>query len=207
MIRNVYLHTDNEEKERKMLPFLLKNNKYIVNHKKLDCGLVLIQEEVKKYEDLFDYKPIFKQFSNESRTDVSFLIVNDGIFSDMERFAKIFIDSTYCNVYDASSLIYYCFVTNQYDEVIEEFYSYFSKLDDEILESIYAYLDNNLNGQKTARELFLHRNTLNYRLNKFSFITGVDVRTTQSASLIHSYRIRHRNRFIKNYESSHFYIY
>ncbi|WP_423363527.1 helix-turn-helix domain-containing protein [Mycoplasma sp. P36-A1] len=207
MIRNVYISTDNEEKITKLISFLKKNNKYISNIEHLENELVLIQEDVTKYEQLFDYKPIFKQFANDIRTDLSFLIVNDGIFEHIEKFAKTFLDNTYCNVYDASSLIYYCFVTNQYDDIIEEFYSYFSKLDDELLESIYTYLDNNLNGQKTSKDLFLHRNTLNYRLNKFCFRTGIDVRITQSASLIHSYRIRHRNRFIKNYESEHFYIY
>ncbi len=63
--------------------------------------------------------------------------------------------------------------------------------------SSFLMLPNNLNALKTARDLFVHRNTLSYRLNKFHYLTGVDIRTTQSASLIHSYRIRHHYRFIR----------
>jgi len=207
MIRNIYIFSNNLDKQSKVVSYIEKNNPSIKSRNQLTTSIVKLQDYTKKFDDAYSYKEVYEMFVNESKTDLSFLIVNDGIFSDLDSIAKIFLENTFSNIYDTSTLIYYCFVTNQYDEIIEEFYSYFSKLDDELLESVYAYLDNNLNASKTAKDLYLHRNTLNYRLNKFHFLTGVDVRYTQSASVIHSYRIRHRNRFIKNYQSSKFYIY
>lgn len=43
------------------------------------------------------------------------------------------------------------------------------------------FFDNNLNITETANELFIHRNTLIYRLNKLESITGYDIRKFNDA--------------------------
>ena len=49
-------------------------------------------------------------------------------------------------------------------------------LDDETLSTIKAFFENNLNVSETSRKLFVHRNTLVYRLEKIRKITGLDLR-------------------------------
>lgn len=49
-------------------------------------------------------------------------------------------------------------------------------LDEETLSTIKAFFDNNLNVSETSRKLFVHRNTLVYRLEKIRKITGLDLR-------------------------------
>lgn len=49
-------------------------------------------------------------------------------------------------------------------------------LDQEILFTIQKFFENNLNVSETARKLFVHRNTLVYRLEKIRRITGLDLR-------------------------------
>ncbi|MCR4745201.1 MAG: helix-turn-helix domain-containing protein, partial [Lachnospiraceae bacterium] len=44
--------------------------------------------------------------------------------------------------------------------------------DGNLCETLEAYLDNNCNASETAEKLFIHRNTLHYRLNKIKNITG-----------------------------------
>jgi len=44
-----------------------------------------------------------------------------------------------------------------------------------------VFFDNNLNITETANELFIHRNTLIYRLNKLEGITGYDIRKFNDA--------------------------
>lgn len=56
--------------------------------------------------------------------------------------------------------------------------------DDETLTTIYTFLDNNLNVSETARKLFLHRNTLVYRIEKIEKSTGLDVRRFEDALLL-----------------------
>ena len=49
-------------------------------------------------------------------------------------------------------------------------------LDQETLFTIQKFFDNNLNVSETSRQLYVHRNTLVYRLDKVQKITGLDLR-------------------------------
>ncbi len=49
-------------------------------------------------------------------------------------------------------------------------------LDQETLETINRFFENNLNVSETSRKLFVHRNTLVYRLEKIKKLTGLDLR-------------------------------
>lgn len=49
-------------------------------------------------------------------------------------------------------------------------------LDKETLQTIQVFFDNNLNVSETSRKLFVHRNTLVYRLEKIKKLTGLDLR-------------------------------
>jgi carbohydrate diacid regulator len=49
-------------------------------------------------------------------------------------------------------------------------------LDDETLYTINKFFENNLNVSETSRKLFVHRNTLVYRLEKIKKLTGLDLR-------------------------------
>lgn len=53
--------------------------------------------------------------------------------------------------------------------------------DEEELITVYTFFDNNLNISETARQLFIHRNTLVYRLEKIQRKTGLDVRVFDDA--------------------------
>ena len=55
------------------------------------------------------------------------------------------------------------------------------ELDQEILTTIDTFFENNLNVSETARQLFVHRNTLVYRLEKLQKSTGLDIRTFEDA--------------------------
>ena len=49
-------------------------------------------------------------------------------------------------------------------------------LDQETLYTIQKFFENNLNVSETSRKLFVHRNTLVYRLEKIKKLTGLDLR-------------------------------
>ncbi len=54
-------------------------------------------------------------------------------------------------------------------------------LDDETLLTIDKFFENNLNVSETSRQLFVHRNTLVYRLDKIERLTGLDLRKFDDA--------------------------
>ncbi len=55
------------------------------------------------------------------------------------------------------------------------------ELDQETLSTIDTFFSNNLNVSETARQLFVHRNTLVYRIEKLIKSTGLDIRTFEDA--------------------------
>ncbi len=55
------------------------------------------------------------------------------------------------------------------------------EFDHEILSTIDNFFENNLNVSETARQLFVHRNTLVYRIEKLQKSTGLDIRTFEDA--------------------------
>jgi len=54
-------------------------------------------------------------------------------------------------------------------------------LDEDTLETINRFFENNLNVSETSRKLYVHRNTLVYRLEKIKKLTGLDLREFDDA--------------------------
>lgn len=54
-------------------------------------------------------------------------------------------------------------------------------MDEETLTTINKFFENNLNVSETSRQLFIHRNTLVYRIEKLQKATGLDIRTFDDA--------------------------
>ena len=55
------------------------------------------------------------------------------------------------------------------------------EFDEEIVTTVNKFFENNLNVSETSRQLFVHRNTLVYRVEKLEKSTGLDVRTFDDA--------------------------
>ncbi len=55
------------------------------------------------------------------------------------------------------------------------------EFDDEILTTINKFFENTLNVSETSRQLYIHRNTLVYRLDKLQKSTGLDLRVFEDA--------------------------
>lgn len=73
------------------------------------------------------------------------------------------------------------------DDKLEEIYLEYCRINDieklnfELIETIRAFFENNLNITDTASSLFLHRNTLIYRINRIESFTKLDIRKFEDA--------------------------
>ena len=56
-------------------------------------------------------------------------------------------------------------------------------LSGEMIETVRVFFENDLNLTAASRELFIHRNTLNYRLDKIRRDTGLDLRSFRDAAV------------------------
>ncbi|HWO77382.1 MAG TPA: helix-turn-helix domain-containing protein [Bacillus sp. (in: firmicutes)] len=64
----------------------------------------------------------------------------------------------------------------EYQSVIE---------DPELLHTAQVYIENNMNTSLTAKKMFMHRNSLLYRIDKFTEKTGLDLKQYESAWIIY----------------------
>ena len=95
--------------------------------------------------------------------------------------------------YNRVSTIFEIFVRNIDNGIVKkdmkDIYNSFLRKD---VDTIKAFLACNQNSKITASELFLHRNSFNYRLNQFSERTKIDIRDNNSLmflNLIISYNL------------------
>jgi RNA-binding protein YhbY len=58
-------------------------------------------------------------------------------------------------------------------------------LNSEMIQTIKTFLEHNQNINQTAKELYIHRNTLLQRLDKFYQVTGFDVKKFQDAFIVY----------------------
>lgn len=62
-----------------------------------------------------------------------------------------------------------------YNDTLGELIEYDKNNDSNILEVLKYYLENNGSVQKTAEHFYVHRNSINYRLNKVQDILDMDI--------------------------------
>ena len=69
----------------------------------------------------------------------------------------------------------YLFLKDNQQEIKEFSEKVFAGLDEEemLLATLDAFFENNMSVSKTAEKLFIHRNTLTFRLNRIQQITGL----------------------------------
>ena len=81
---------------------------------------------------------------------------------------------------------------------VQEYYALLSRSevkeifdDEEMMLTAKEFLRGNLNVSETAREMYLHRNTLSYRLDKIERMTGLNIRNFADAESFHLLSLLH----------------
>ena len=98
---------------------------------------------------------------------------------------KIFYSENSINAYDTLGIgrLIYQLPVSLCKMFIEEIFGDHipEDLDEETLHTVNKFFENNLNVSETSRQLFLHRNTLVYRIEKLQKSIGLDIRVFDDA--------------------------
>lgn len=169
-----------------------KNKDFVFNITESDIVLV---KEIKNNIDVKDLEKLARSISDTLSTEF-FTRVNVGIgtpvmgvkglarsFKEAQmaiEVGKVFDTEKNIVSYDnlgIARLIYHL-PTTLCDTFLKEVFKKGSidSLDHETLFTIQRFFENNLNVSETSRKLFVHRNTLVYRLDKIKKLTGLDLR-------------------------------
>ena len=88
-------------------------------------------------------------------------------------------------VYYFEDIIAYAVIKNKelLKKKIKDYIS--SKVNNEVINTVKEFIENNMNSSSTSKKLFMHRNTLNYRIDNFIEVTKINVKTFKGANAIY----------------------
>jgi len=88
-------------------------------------------------------------------------------------------------IYLIENLIYELIRVNEFllTQRLKDYY--YNRFSPETVETILGFIEQDMNASKTAKALYMHRNTLNYRLDNFIEKTEINVRTFKGALAIY----------------------
>src|SRR5574344_672270 len=133
-------------------------------------------------DDFIDIKVLEKFLNLITHEDVHLSKVLDYYEMtdlDSEHFIKIMVSlNTIRN--DLSLTKLSLIVVPYYDEKLV----IFSKVPDDIIKTIKCYTNFNGSVRDVSEAMFTHRNTINYRINRFIQLTSIDIRQLENIALI-----------------------
>jgi len=88
-----------------------------------------------------------------------------------------------------------CLIASIKNEVafLNQLKNYFNDTEEELLHTAIAFLQNSLSGLKTAEHLYIHRNTLSYRLNKLQQLKKLNIHDFDDAAFLRFWYFYARN--------------
>lgn len=134
---------------------------------------------------------VFEELINSINTDLyqslslyesSFFESESDLKEDMQKkMLTLKFDRPYLN----DKILFYDRVLGSIDEqskkmILKQFYD-----DEEFLHSMKVFIEKNQNTSEAAKALYLHRNTLINRLDKFYRVTGFDLKKFEDAAIIY----------------------
>jgi len=115
----------------------------------------------------------------------------DGKQTIQEKILSMFTPENLINCFSEKN--YY-----NYKEVIDHANIQMLLNDEELMSTITAFFENSLNTSVTSKATFMHRNTLNYRLDKVQKLTGLNLKIFEHAVVFRNLLVI--NEIIKNYD-------
>ena len=147
---------DNRECEGKKIVTLLSN--------KLNCRCYVSYGEVAYSVE--DIKIAYEE--GKEAMDLGKRIGGKG---NVYNYSDMFLERAICNISNKVKTQFY-----------NEFKDKFNNFDDEMLNTIEEFINCDLNISEAAKSLYIHRNTLIYRLDKIPKDTGYDIRNFRQAA-------------------------
>ena len=98
---------------------------------------------------------------------------------------KAFIPELPYGVYFFEDVITYTVLKNNLDLRIQIIEYITDKTNKEVIHTVREFIENNMNSSLSAKKLYMHRNTLNYRIDNFIEATNINVKTFKGANAIY----------------------
>jgi len=183
MKRRIYIYQDQISKEIIDLFRSLGSSFSVIDVK--DDVLTILDIDYYNPEP-FDMETFRELIISDFNKDITMFIEpyseEDFYLSDS---IKSFLKDLANGVYYFEDIITYSIIRNNID-LKREIKKYVSnKTSVDVIQTVREFIENNMNSSKTSKELYMHRNTLNYRIDNFILNTKINVKTFKGANAIY----------------------
>lgn len=149
---------------------------------KMSSNLIEIQSD--PYQETIDLNHLREMAMQEIYQDFTAFIMPESTWFDSDLIINILHKIT-PGVYTIELMIPEIIMLHFTDVKTSLKDYYFNLCGHETIETVIRFIESDLNASKAAKNLFMHRNTLNYRLDHFTSLTKIDVRTFSGAYAIY----------------------
>ena|GEM_PF-921399 len=159
------------------------NVKPIFHNDNFDTLVVYYESQNIEEQELREF---FNSLKNDLNYDVVVLLLENHSLNEGINFLNVYEPNKASPFLTTKDFLRFCLLNKKklnkiyYKKVLGKFYNNF-----ELLLSIKKFIENDLNVSESARLLYLHRNSLIQRLDKFYVQTGYDVRKFNDAFIIY----------------------
>ncbi len=166
------------------------------------------------YDDIITFLKMYKKvtFSKITNNTLVALADDDFSFSDFSKLSELLLEELLVNfvglylpdnfdlsvndletgfkkintkVYDITSFIIEICLEKEVNLQKKLRSYYYNLVGIDNINTVLGFIENNFNASKTSKNLYLHRNTLNYRLEHFALKTEMDIKKFQTALAIY----------------------
>lgn len=133
--------------------------------------------------DAIDLNHLREKSLEEIYQDFTAFVEPNLINFDWEAILSV-LPKISCGVYTVETIIPEIVLGNHIGARLFLKNTYVSLFGQDTIQSVLGFIRANLNASKAAKSMYMHRNTLNYRLDHFTALSGIDVRTFRGAFAI-----------------------
>ncbi len=172
-MKNNYLVKERYNDDISFIFELLNNPSYKIN---------LMKNNILHIQSKIELDNLLQLISIESESEINYTKISDE--NSINDLIDVFSTFSEKQVYVSENELYFKRLVSRvkYEDV--KFLDFRDKFDDLTLDIVRTYINNNFNVLKTAKELFVHRNTVNNNLRLFYRNSGLNPREIKDAFII-----------------------
>lgn len=179
------IHIYQKELNKEIIDLFSMIGSSFVVEKVVDDVLIVIDKDYYNPEpiDIESFRElIIQDFSKDITMFIEPYVEKDFILTDN---VVCFIKDLHSGIYYFEDIISYAVVKNK-EPLKKKLIKYISdKVNSEVIHTVREFIENNMNSSSTSKKLFMHRNTLNYRIDNFIELTKINVRTFKGANAVY----------------------
>lgn len=183
MKRRIYIYQENMNEELVDLFNTLGDNIIVEEH---NNDIITILDMDFYNPEPIDFVTFQELIQDDFNSDLIMFIEpyqEDGFSLGVK--IKEFLKNMKSGVYFFEDIIPYV-VLQQNEALKNDIRDYIhSKVNSDVVHTVREFISNNMNSSSSAKKLFMHRNTLNYRVDNFIETTHINVKTFKGANAVY----------------------